>query len=103
MDASGSTSSRKSSRHRRKLCEHCGENLSYSAYLSHRRLHYNSADDKWLKSQAAAQEQEPTLPRPTNKSPENLINIDFDGSFGKSFTINFQSTLNFKATLIVML
>ena len=41
-------------RHRRQLCEHCGESLSYSAYLSHRRLYYNSLEDRWLPSQQAA-------------------------------------------------
>lgn len=39
-------------RHRRKLRDHCGESLSYSAYLSHRRLYYNLSEDKWTKVQS---------------------------------------------------
>ena len=37
-----------SSRHRRRLCGHCNEELSYSAYRSHRALYYSETDDRWL-------------------------------------------------------
>lgn len=46
---------------RRRLCGHRGEELSYSAYLSHRRLYFNSAKNKWLTSLAAAQEVEEVI------------------------------------------
>lgn len=36
------------SRHRRKYCEHCGEELLYSAYPSHRRLYYGASEQRWL-------------------------------------------------------
>ena len=34
-------------RHRRKLCGHCNEMLSYSAYRSHRDLYYDESKQKW--------------------------------------------------------
>lgn len=36
------------SRHLRKLCGHCNEVLSYSAYRSHRALYYSKAEQRWL-------------------------------------------------------
>lgn len=36
-------------RRHRKRCEHCGEELSYSAYLRHRRLYYVAATETWIK------------------------------------------------------
>ena len=35
------------SRHRRRLCGHCNELLSYSAYRSHRALYYIEPEDRW--------------------------------------------------------
>ena len=32
----------------RKQCEHCGEELSYSAYLQHRRLYYVASERRWV-------------------------------------------------------
>lgn len=34
-------------RHRRKLCGHCNEMLSYSAYRSHKDLYYDETKQKW--------------------------------------------------------
>lgn len=36
-------------RRHRKRCEHCEEELSYSAYLRHRRLYYVAATETWIK------------------------------------------------------
>lgn len=40
-------SSVKGDRHRRKLCGHCNELLSYSAYNSHKALYYNESTREW--------------------------------------------------------
>lgn len=34
-------------RHRRKLCGHCNEMLSYLAYRSHKDLYYDQSKQKW--------------------------------------------------------
>ena len=44
MDRSGLTRRRD-----RKHCEHCGEELSYSAYLQHRRLYYIASERRWVR------------------------------------------------------
>ena len=37
-------------RHRdRKHCEHCRDDLSYSAYLQHRRLYYVASERRWVR------------------------------------------------------
>ena len=36
-----------------KECEHCGENLSYSAYLQHRRLCYLTVEKRWIRQSDA--------------------------------------------------
>ena len=36
-------------RHRRKLCGHCNEMLSYSAYRSHKHLYYDQSTQTWVK------------------------------------------------------
>ena len=35
-------------RHQRRVCRHCNELLSYSAYRSHRALYYVESDQRWL-------------------------------------------------------
>ena len=37
----------------RKHCEHCGEELSYSAYLQHRRLYYIASEQRWIRKKSA--------------------------------------------------
>lgn len=36
-------------RRNRKKCVHCGEELSYSAYLQHRRLYYIASERRWMR------------------------------------------------------
>lgn len=38
------------SRHQRKVCEHCNELLSYSAYRSHKALYFNETEQRWIGS-----------------------------------------------------
>ena len=47
MEEGCSLSAVKGDRHRRKLCEHCNELLSYSAYNSHKALYYNESTGEW--------------------------------------------------------
>lgn len=35
-------------RHLRRQCGHCNEELSYSAYRSHRALYYVESEERWL-------------------------------------------------------
>ena len=37
-----------SGRHLRRLCGHCNEELSYSAYRSHKALYYVESEERWL-------------------------------------------------------
>ena len=37
------------SRHQRKLCGHCDELLSYSAYRTHRTLYFNQSEQQWIR------------------------------------------------------
>ncbi len=37
-----------SARHLRRLCGHCNEELSYSAYRSHKALYYLESEGRWL-------------------------------------------------------
>ena len=53
--------STRKNRHLRKVCGHCGESLSYSAYLSHRRLYYDTAKEVWMPSENAAAHSSPSL------------------------------------------
>lgn len=43
-----SNASSTSGRHRRRLCGHCNEELSYSAYRSHRALYYVESEGRWV-------------------------------------------------------
>lgn len=43
-----SSSNALKSRHQRKVCGHCNELLSYSAYRSHEALYYVEAKQRWL-------------------------------------------------------
>ena len=36
------------SRHQRRVCGHCNDLLSYSAYHSHRALYYVESEQRWL-------------------------------------------------------
>ena len=38
-------------RHQRKVCGHCNELLSYSAYRSHRSRYYIESEQRWINSQ----------------------------------------------------
>ncbi len=74
-------------RRRRKLCEHCGESLSYSAYLSHRRLYYDSSEDKWVKAQSLSEQTAAPALQDTSILP--VVSLSFDSTLGK-LTVVFQ-------------
>ena len=38
-------------RHQRKVCGHCNELLSYSAYRSHRSRYYIESEQRWINNQ----------------------------------------------------
>ena len=40
-------------RHQRKVCGHCNELLSYSAYRSHRSRYYVESEQRWINSQSS--------------------------------------------------
>ena len=48
MEGSSARSASKS-RHQRKLCGHCDELLSYSAYRTHKTLYFNQSEQQWIR------------------------------------------------------
>ena len=48
MASSTKSASDSSGRHLRRLCGHCNEELSYSAYRSHRALYYLESERRWI-------------------------------------------------------
>ena len=46
--ANSKNASCSSGRHLRRLCGHCNEELSYSAYRSHKALYYVESEGRWL-------------------------------------------------------
>ena len=41
---------RMSDRHRRRKCGHCDQELSYTAFRSHKSLYYDESARKWIRS-----------------------------------------------------
>ena len=41
-----------SDRHRRRKCGHCDQELSYTAYRSHKSLYYDESTGSWIRSKS---------------------------------------------------
>ena len=64
-----------SSRHRRKLCGHCNEMLSYSAFQSHKMRFFDQSTQKWLTKTG---EKVPKDEEPLARDDEALVNMAMD-------------------------
>lgn len=58
-------------RHRRKLCGHCNEMLSYSAYRSHKDLYYDQTAQSWITEAPRTNEDPGEDPMHEIEIPEN--------------------------------
>ena len=64
-------------RHRRKLCGHCNEMLSYSAYRSHKDMYYDRSTQSWITEYPA--EDDPMHEYTANQEMEDfseLVELD---------------------------
>ncbi len=58
--------------------------MSYSAYLSHRRLYYDSSEDKWVKAQSLSEQTAaPALQDTSILLDESVVSLSFDSTLGK--------------------
>ena len=80
-----------SSRHLRKLCGHCNEELSYSAFRSHKALYYVESEQRWLSTT------EDQSLRPVASG------VDCDISMEKSTTLNVENLEYFNSTGIYIM